>query len=52
MTRKDSTSIDRQDLDFSDVMTDKIAGMKFGVPKEYLAEGISPEVKGCVYGDT
>ena len=42
---KDSTSIDRKDLDFSSEMTDKIAGMKFGVPKEYLAEGLSPEVK-------
>ena len=42
---KDSTSIDRKDLDFSSEMTDKITGMKFGVPKEYLSEGISPEVK-------
>ena len=42
---KDSTSIDRTDLDFSKEMTDKIYGMKFGVPKEYLAEGINPEVK-------
>ena len=42
---KDSTSIDRHDLDFSKEMTDKIYGMKFGVPKEYLAEGINPEVK-------
>ena len=42
---KDSTSIDRHDLDFGKEMTDKIAGMKFGVPKEYLAEGLSPDVK-------
>ena len=35
---KDSTSIDRKDLDFSSEMTDKITGMKFGVPKEYLSE--------------
>ena len=42
---KDSTSIDRQDLDFSVALSEKIAGMKFGVPKEYLAEGLSPEVK-------
>ena len=42
---KDSTSIDRQDLDFSAALSEKIAGMKFGVPKEYLAEGLSPEVK-------
>lgn len=44
---KDSTSIDRHDLDFLGEMTDKITGMKFGVPKEYLAEGISPDVKNA-----
>lgn len=44
---KDSTSIDRQDLAFSGEMTDKILGMKIGVPKEYLSEGISPEVKNA-----
>lgn len=42
---KDSTSLERQDLDFSGEMTDRLPGMKFGVPKEYLAEGINPEVK-------
>lgn len=42
---KDSTSMKREDLDFSASMTDKIAGMKFGVPKEYLSEGLNPEVK-------
>ena len=30
---KDSTSMKREDLDFSASMTDKIVGMKFGVPK-------------------
>ena len=35
----------REDLDFSASMTDKIVGMKFGVPKEYLSEGLNPEVK-------
>ena len=35
----------REDLDFSSSMTDKIVGMKFGVPKEYLSEGLNPEVK-------
>ena len=33
------------DLAFSSSMTDKIVGMKFGVPKEYLSEGLNPEVK-------
>ena len=42
---KDSTSMKREDLAFSSSMTDKIVGMKFGVPKEYLSEGLNPEVK-------
>lgn len=42
---KDSTSLKRNDLDFSSAMNDKILGMKFGVPKEYLSEGLDPEVK-------
>ncbi len=42
---KDSTSMKRENLDFSSSMTDKIVGMKFGVPKEYFSEGLNPEVK-------
>lgn len=43
---KDSTSLDRQDLDFSKAVEDKkLLGMKFGVPKEFLAKGLNPEVK-------
>ena len=42
---KDSTSMDRKDLNFTEEMTGKVLGMKFGVPKEYLAEGLHPEVK-------
>ena len=43
---KDSTSLDRQDLDFSKSLEDKkLLGMKFGVPKEFLARGLDPEVK-------
>ena len=43
---KDSTSLDRQDLDFSKSLEDKkLLGMKFGVPKEFLAKGLEPEVR-------
>lgn len=43
---KDSTSLDRKDLDFSkSVEEKKLLGMKFGVPKEFLAKGLDPEVK-------
>lgn len=44
---KDSTSIERQDLNFTKDMEGKLMGMKFGVPKEYLAEGLDPEVKAA-----
>ena len=30
-----------------EALNGKITGMKFGVPKEYLAEGIDPEVKAA-----
>ncbi|MDO4340681.1 MAG: Asp-tRNA(Asn)/Glu-tRNA(Gln) amidotransferase subunit GatA [Eubacteriales bacterium] len=44
---KDSTSMEREDLDFGSSMTGKVMGMKFGVPKEYLSEGLDPEVKAA-----
>lgn len=42
---KDATSLNRRDLNFSESLGDNIVGMKFGVPKEYLSKGISPDVK-------
>ena len=45
---KDSTSMKREDLQFSKELTGDVKGMKFGVPEEYLAEGLDPEVKEAV----
>ena len=45
---KDSTSMKREDLQFAKELTGDIKGMKFGVPEEYLAEGLDPEVKEAV----
>ena len=42
---KDATSMSGEDTDFSKDLSDRIVGMKFGVPKEYLAQGLDPEVK-------
>lgn len=42
---KDSTSLDRTDTDFCGALDGRITGMKFGVPKEYLSEGLHPEVR-------
>ena len=47
---KDSTSMKREDLQFSKELTEDIKGMKFGVPEEYLAEGLDPEVKASFMG--
>lgn len=44
---KDSTSLDCGKLDFSRELTGKIAGMKFGVPREFLSEGLSEDVKSA-----
>lgn len=44
---KDSTSLQREDLCFSQALGGGIEGMRFAVPKEYLTEGLSPEVRSA-----
>lgn len=46
--RKDSTSIRREAYDFTTALQDDVAGMKIGIPRDYLGEGIDPEVKAAV----
>ena len=43
----DSTSLKREDIQFSGRRDTGIVGMKFGVPKEYLSEGLNPQVKAA-----
>lgn len=45
---KDSTSIKREDLDFTSALVDDVKGMKIGIPKGYLGEGLDPEIKEAV----
>lgn len=42
---KDSTSIKRDALDFSDCFTKDIKGMKIGVPVNYFGDGLDEDVK-------
>lgn len=42
---KDSTSIDRNDTDFSTALIDDVKGMKIGIPKDYFSEGLDSSVK-------
>lgn len=46
--KKDSTSMKREDTDFTSALAEDISGMKIGVPRDYLGEGLDPEVKRAV----
>ena len=43
--KKDSTSVDRKDTDFTAALVDDVAGMKIGIPRDYFGAGIDSEVK-------
>lgn len=45
---KDSTSVKREDYDFTRALVDDVAGMKIGIPRDYFGEGLDPEVKTAV----
>lgn len=42
---KDSTSVMRKDLRFTQYLKQDLHGVKIGIPKEYLAEGLDMDVK-------
>lgn len=46
--RKDSTSIRREDTDFSSALVDDVKGMRIGIPGDYLGSGLDDEVKAAV----
>ena len=45
---KDSTSVKRDDTDFTAALVDDVKGMKIGIPKDYFGEGLDAEVKETV----
>ena len=45
---KDSTSVKRDDTDFTSALVDDVKGMKIGIPRDYFGEGLDPEVKAAV----
>ncbi len=44
----DSTSIERDDTDFTSALVDDVRGMRIGIPRDYLGEGIDPDVKKAI----
>ena len=45
---KDSTSIPREDTDFTTALVDDVKGMRIGIPRDYFGEGLDPQVKEAV----
>lgn len=45
---KDSTSVKREDYDFTSALVDDVKGLKIGIPKAYFGEGLDKEVKDAV----
>lgn len=45
---KDSTSVKRENLDFTSALVDDVKGMRIGIPKDYLGEGLDAEVKASI----
>lgn len=46
--QKDSTSIQRRDLDFTSALLDDVTGMKIGIPRDYFDDGLDAEVRAAV----
>ena len=47
---KDSTSVQREDYDFTSALVDDVKGLRIGIPRDYFGEGLDEEVKAAVLG--
>lgn len=45
---KDSTSLVRQDTDFTKALVEGVRGMRIGIPNDYLGAGLDEEVKDAI----
>lgn len=45
---KDSTSMKREDTDFTSALVKGVKGMRIGIPRDYFTEGLDSEVKEAV----
>ncbi len=46
--KKDSTSVDRKDTDFRAALVDDAKGIRIGIPKDYMGDGLDREVREAV----
>ena len=47
---KDSTSVQREEYDFTSALVDDVKGLRIGIPRDYFGEGLDEEVKAAVLG--
>ena len=47
---KDSTSVQREEYDFTSALVDDVKGLRSGIPRDYFGEGLDEEVKAAVLG--
>jgi aspartyl-tRNA(Asn)/glutamyl-tRNA(Gln) amidotransferase subunit A len=45
---KDSTSVQEKNYDYTQALIDDVKGMRIGIPKDYLGDGIEEEVKNSI----
>lgn len=45
---KDSTSVKREDTDFTSALIEDVKGMRIGIPKDYFGEGLDPQVEKAI----
>ncbi len=45
---KDSTSVNREKEDYTSYLINDVKGMKIGIPKEYIGDGVNDEVKNAI----
>lgn len=45
---KDSTSVEREDNDFTSALNENIEGMRIGIPRDYFGEGLNSEVNKSI----
>ena len=47
---KDSTSVQREEYDFTSALVDDVKELRIGIPRDYFGEGLDEEVKAAVLG--
>lgn len=45
---KDSTSLKREDTDFTSALCKDVKGLRIGIPRDYFSDGLNGEVRGAV----